>query len=179
MLIILTIIIVAAALALVAYPIIARSRAAQPAAASSAGEELAELLARRDATLQALRDLNFDRQVGKVTDEDFAVFEANLKAAAAGVLAALDAWEAAADRELDAVLERAVAARRAALTSGRTCPACGRPAAAEDKFCAGCGAALPAREMKPAPAAGPTCPKCGRPVGPTDRFCGGCGAALA
>lgn len=177
MFIILTIVVVAAALAFVAYPIIAKSRAAQPMAAS-ASEELAELLARRDATFQALRDLNFDRQVGKVTAEDFVVFEANLKAAAAEALAALDAWEAAADRKLDAMLERAIAARRAAMASGRTCPACGRPAAAEDKFCAGCGAALPAVEPKPAPATGQLCPKCGRPAGPTDRFCGGCGAAL-
>ncbi|MGC8779255.1 MAG: double zinc ribbon domain-containing protein, partial [Anaerolineae bacterium] len=178
MLIILTIVIVAAALAIVAYPIIGKGRGAGPATAS-ADEELAELLARRDAAFQALRDLNFDRQVGKVTDEDFAIFEANLKAAAASALAALDAWEAAADRKLDAVLERAIAVRRAALVSGRTCPACGRPAAAEDKFCARCGAALPAVEPKPTPSAGQTCPQCGRPVGPADRFCGGCGAALA
>lgn len=177
MLIILTIVIVAAAMALVTYPIIAKSRVAQPTAAS-AEEELAELLARRDATFQALRDLNFDRQVGKVTDEDFVVFEANLKAAAADVLAALDAWEAAADRQLDAMLERAIAARRSALVGGRSCPACGRPAAAEDKFCAGCGAALPAIEPKPAPASAQLCPKCGRPTGPADRFCGGCGTAL-
>ncbi len=176
--IILTIVIVVAALAIVAYPIIAKSRAAQPTT-TAAGEELAELLARRDATFQALRDLNFDRQVGKVTAEDFVIFEAHLKAAAAAALAALDAWEAAADRKLDVMLERAIAARRAALADGRICSACGRPAAAEDKFCAGCGAALPAVESKPALAAGHACPMCGRPVGSTARFCGGCGAALA
>jgi len=152
MLIILTILIAAAALLIVAYPIIARSRETEPAV-SPAQEELAELMARRDAVFQALRDLSFDRQVGKVTAEDFAVFEANLKQAAAEALAALDEWEAAADRALDAVLERAIAARRAALAAGnRTCPACGRPAAAEDRFCAWCGTALPAAEPRPADA---------------------------
>lgn len=150
MLIILTILIAAAALLIVAYPLIARPRKAEPAI-SPAQEELAELMARRDAAFQALRDLAFDRQVGKVTAEDFAVFEANLKQVAAEALAALDAWESAADQALDAVLERAIAARRGTLAaSGRFCPACGRPAAADDRFCAWCGTALPAFEPRPA-----------------------------
>lgn len=173
MLIILAIAIAAAALLIVAYPIIARSRAAAPAA-RSAQEELEELVAQRDAVFQALRDLNFDRQVGKVTAEDFAVFEANLKEAAADTLRALDRWETTADEALDTTLERAIAARRAALTAGgRACPACGRPTLADDKFCASCGAALPAPDVSQ------VCPQCGRPREPADRFCGGCGAALA
>ncbi len=152
MLIVLTILIAAAALLIVAYPLIARPREAEPAI-SPAQEELAELMARRDAAFQALRDLAFDRQVGKVTAEDFAVFEANLKHAAAEALAALDAWESAADQALDTVLERAIAARRNVLAAGgRFCPACGRPAAADDRFCAWCGTALPAFEPRPADA---------------------------
>lgn len=179
MLIFLAIAIAAAALLIVAYPIIARPRTAA-APASPAQEELDELIAQRDAVFQALRDLHFDRQVGKVTAEDFAVFEASLKDAAADALRAVDRWEAQADAALDAMLERAIAARRAALpTAGRSCPACGRPALADDKFCAGCGAALPAAELpQPATVQG-ACPQCGRPCEPDDRFCGACGRALA
>jgi hypothetical protein len=178
MLIILAIVIAAAALLIVAYPVLAKARAAQPAA-SSAQEELAELVARRDAVFQALRDLNFDHQVGKITDGDFVAFEATLKESAADTLAALDQWESATDRAIDAALERAINARRAALLGdGRACPSCDRPAATEDRFCAACGAILPALTAKPAPAVAGVCPQCGRPFDPTDRFCGGCGAAL-
>lgn len=178
MLIILAIAISVAALLIVAYPIIVKARAAQPTVASAL-EEIDELLARRDAVFQALRDLNFDHQVGKVTDADFAVFEANLKEAAADALAAIDQWEAGVDQAMNAALDREIESRRAALLEdGRRCPRCNRPALAEDKFCAGCGAPLPAPAVQPAPASQQFCRKCGRPAEPADRFCGGCGAAL-
>jgi predicted RNA-binding Zn-ribbon protein involved in translation (DUF1610 family) len=140
-------------------------------------------MARREAAFQAIRDLNFDRQVGKVTEEDFAVFEAHLKQAAAEALRALDEWEIAANRSLDRMLETGAAAQRAesfrvAFRSGtgesRRCPACGRPAVPEDKFCATCGLVLPT-------AAGPAslaCPHCGKPFAAGDRFCTGCGRPL-
>jgi len=182
MLIILAIIMSIGALLIVAYPIIARNRNAEPAA-SSAQEELDELLARREAAFQALRELNFDHRVGKVSDDDFVVFEANLKEGAAGSLKALDDWEAKADLSLDPVLERTIDARRATLAAAlfggeRSCPSCGRPALADDKFCAACGSALPAEMPQPVLVDPEICPKCGRPFAADDRFCGNCGAQL-
>jgi hypothetical protein len=118
----------------------AEARAAAPSAAQ---ETLEELLAQRDAAFQALRDLNFDHRVGKISDEDFAVFEANLKQVAADALRALDEWEQEADRLLEGVVWRQAKARRPAEgESDRRCPECGRLAAPEDKFCASCGARL-------------------------------------
>lgn len=160
----------AAALFVVAFPILSKAGAAQPAT-STAAETLDELLAQRDAALQALRELNFDRQVGKVTAEDFGVFEGNLKRIAADRLRALDAWEAQSDK----LLEGAVASRRASLKAGGACLGCGRPVAATDKFCTGCGASLPEGPVE-AKAAG--CSQCGRPYEPGDRFCASCGAPL-
>jgi hypothetical protein len=178
MLIILALVISVGALLIVAYPIIAKSRDAE-ATASSAQEELDELLARREAAFQALRELNFDHRVGKVSDDDFMIFEANLKEVAAGTLAALDDWETKSDLRLDPVLEGAIDARRAALLgSERSCPTCGRPAFADDKFCAACGSALPAEAFQPVLTDPNICPKCGRPFAPDDRFCGACGAQL-
>lgn len=176
MLIILAIVISVAALLIVAYPILVSGRTTQPASAThTAQEALAELLARRDAVFQALRDLNFDHQVGKVADDDFAIFETNLKEDAANTLRALDAWEAQANSGLDAVMERTIAARRLALTTNsRVCPSCGRSGAAADQFCAACGVALPS----PQPPANTTCLKCGRPFDPNDRFCAGCGTTV-
>ena len=180
MLIILAIVMSVGALLIVAYPIIARNHNADPAV-SSAQEELDELLAQRDAAFQALRELNFDHRVGKVSDEDFVVFEANLREVAAASLKALDDWEAKADLSLDRVLERSIDARRVALLgSERSCPGCGRPAFADDKFCAACGSALPLEAPEPilAVAAPDLCPKCDRPFAANDRFCGNCGAQL-
>lgn len=179
----LAILLSAAALYVVAYPIVPGPRGRRPAV-TSAQEQLEELLAQREAAFQALRELNFDHQLGKITEEDFVVFEANLKQHAADVLRALDRWEAAADADLDDVLEQAVSARRAVLQGlqaealrgdGASCPACGRQVAADDKFCPSCGAALPALQD----AAVLACPRCGRPAEPGDRFCAGCGQALA
>ena len=176
--IVLAILLTAAALLAVAYPILSKGSAATPS--SSAEESLDELLGQRDAAMQALRELNFDHRMGKISDEDFAVFELNLKQNAAETLRALDEWEAQTDDDLDQSLEREVAARRSQLISGgRACPSCGRPAAGDDKFCAICGAAL---AQTPAPAVLPpegiVCAKCGRSADPDDRFCAGCGQVL-
>lgn len=171
------ILLTAAALFAVAYPIVLRSSSARPAP-TSAHEALDELLAQRDAAFQALRELNFDHQLGKITDDDFVAFEAHLKQVAADALRALDGWEADADTHLLRVIEHAARERRTDLAGSaagsRACPACDRPATPEDKFCAGCGAALPAGR---APIV-PTCPGCGQPFQPGDRFCAGCGQAL-
>jgi hypothetical protein len=163
----------------VAYPVLAQMGERGPAT-SSAADTLEELLAERDAAFQALRDLNFDHQIGKITDEDFVVFEANLKESAANALRALDRWESETDSEVDLVLERAVAARRVALgTPGLACPNCGRPSAAGDAFCAGCGQPItqapPATPKKPAL----SCPHCDRLNELGDRFCAGCGQPLS
>ncbi len=173
MFIVLAILLSAAALIAVAYPIIVKARQAQ-AAPSTTQETLDELLAQRDAAFQALRDLSFDHRVGKITDEDFVAFEANFKQIAADALQALDEWERGTDRTLEQTVEAEIAARRAALSGGsRPCPKCGRLATPEDKFCASCGTPLPAA----APVAR-LCPKCGRPFEADDRFCAGCGQAL-
>jgi predicted nucleic acid-binding Zn ribbon protein len=158
-------------------PAAAEARVRVPAGIRSAAQAaLDELLAQREAAFQALRELHFDHQVGKISEEDFVVFEAHLKQSAARALQALDEWEAGADRGLERAWEAAIAARRAALAgSGRLCSACGRPAAAEDRFCGGCGAPLAGAPAAPVPRA---CPHCGKPLEAGDRFCSGCGQAV-
>jgi Double zinc ribbon len=165
-----------AALMAVAYPILAKTLGDEPAI-TSAEETVDELLAQRDAVFQALRELRFDHEVGKITDEDYFAFEGSLKQTAANSLRALDEWEAGADSSLDVAIESAVAARAAAMAAGGiACPNCGRPAGPEDRFCGRCGEALP--EAPAAPPAVTACPNCGRPFEPGDRFCAGCGETL-
>ena len=78
----------------------------------------------------AIREADFDRATGKLTDEDYRVL--------------LSDYE---DRALHAMGELEKAAPAAAEEAGameglaRFCPACGTPFGAADRFCGGCGRA--------------------------------------
>jgi hypothetical protein len=181
---------IALAFYLVAMPLLqyARQSSSTSAQIASEQERLDELLAQREAAFQALRELNFDHKVGKISDEDFVAFEAHLKQHAADTLRALDEWEAEADDDLDVEMEAEIEARRQTLTGptnghdgpGLPCPTCGKPAFGSDRFCSGCGADLTLARIHAAalPAAAHTCPACGQAHQPGDRFCGNCGRAL-
>ena len=185
---------IAIAFYLVALPLLQHARrTSAPALESSTEQErLTELLAQREAAFQALRELSFDHKVGKISDDDFVAFEANLKEHAAHTLRALDEWEAEADDELDLAMEAEIQARRAALAYGANghgiepaapaapCPACGKPASSSDKYCSGCGADLTAAQASIAATTEPAlaCPGCGTAFHPGDRFCGSCGQPL-
>ncbi len=154
-----------------------------------------ELIARRDALYAALKDAEFDRETGKLTEEDYQAVRTRAMAEAAGVLRQLDHLtpeaEAAFDAEIEAAVARlredgtaqpvapelaaAVEAEIAALTRRAAaparlklaCPDCGQPYQPGDAFCAACGASL-----------ADTCPQCGTFYRPGDAFCSRCGAAL-
>jgi uncharacterized OB-fold protein len=182
---------IALAFYLVAMPLLQYARQSGPTSAQFATEQerLDELLAQREAAFQALRELNFDHKVGKVSDEDFIAFEGNLKQHAADTLRALDEWEAAADDDLDLEMEAEIEARRHALAApanghdapGLPCPTCGKPALGSDRFCSSCGADLTLARVHVAapPVIAHACPACGQPYQPGDRFCGNCGQPLA
>jgi rRNA maturation endonuclease Nob1 len=155
-----------------------------------------ELIARRNALYAALKDAEFDRETGKLTEEDYQAVRTRAMAEAAGVLRQLDHLtpeaEAAFDAEIEAEVARlredataqpvapgvaaAVEAEIAALTKRSAaparlklaCPDCGQPYQPGDAFCAACGASL-----------ADTCPQCGTFHRPGDAFCTRCGAALA
>jgi hypothetical protein len=153
-----------------------------------------ELIARRDALYAALKDAEFDRETGKLTEEDYQTVRTRTMAEAAGVLRQLDHLTPEAEAALDAEIEAAVArlregtaqpvapglaaaveaeiatlAKRAAAPARfkLACPDCGQPYQPGDAFCAACGASL-----------ADTCPQCGAFHRPGDAFCTRCGAAL-
>ncbi len=182
MLIALSILLVLAVLVVLAYPIVRQARGEQsPVVSTSSAETLADLLAERSAAFQAIRDLQFDHEVGKISDADLVVYEAQLKQNAAETLRRLDAWETGADGALGLSIERRVRARRAALVraDARPCPQCGRPLAAADRFCTNCGRAVEAAPRAATVSVAAVCPKCERPVAADDRFCPRCGQPLA
>ncbi len=165
MTILIAVLITAIAVAIVAWPIV-RGRHPAPTK-EEVDPELAELLARREAMLTAIKDLEFDHAVGKIEEKDFQVLNARLRAEAIQVLKELDRYLGSAMEDLDAQLEAEIARRRrqipdvaaleaqieaeiAALrertptttpsSDGRICPRCGSSLDADDRFCSQCGA---------------------------------------
>lgn len=81
-----------------------------------------ELDARKTSALSAIVDLENERLVGKLSDEDFDVLRAQYEAEALRALTELDALRASTDAPDDASLEAEIAEMRRRLA----CPRCGR-----------------------------------------------------
>lgn len=149
------------ALLAIAWPLLReRPEPGQPASELpqqeiAAADPLMELEAQRDSLYQAIKELEFDYQVGKVSEADYKAFDTQLKEQAVVVVREIATLQAAeADPALDAHLEAEIAALR---RNGHL----PRPVPAE-------------------PGAGPSfCPQCGQGVQAGDRFCARCGATLA
>jgi hypothetical protein len=132
----------------------------------------------REAVLIALRDLDFDHVVGKLTEEDYAKLRQSLLVNAAAITTQMDNEQRSAVADLDARLDTEILAVRQKLNDGRVphspdevsgaCPTCNRMRLPGDLYCRGCGTQL-----------APACPECDKTVSPTDRFCMSCGFELA
>ena len=122
-------------------------------------QEVSSLLAERERLLNALQELDFDFQLGKIPEEDYPVQRGDLLRKGADILRKLDALAPArplrpdktkasapaGDRQLnDDEIESMLAARRRARTtkSAGFCPRCGKPVLVTDQFCPNCGKAL-------------------------------------
>jgi len=92
---------------------------------------------RREAALEALRELAFEHETGKLPDGEYELLRSRLgkvvleaEEPSAGGDAATEATEATGPRE---------EARAAAEEAGGTCPDCGRAVPPGASFCPGCG----------------------------------------
>jgi hypothetical protein len=129
-------------------------------------DRLADLLVRKDTLLRAIKELEFDHEMGKVSEEDYQRFAARLRRQALGIMEQIDKV-APASAALDAKLEGEIAhfrqvqantasdlaessarnggirrdeAASAASTGAKYCSQCGKPVGPNHKFCAECGA---------------------------------------
>lgn len=91
----------------------------------------------RGRALLALKEIEFDRATGKLSDEDFGALHARYSALA---VKALDATASGPASGND-VIESMIATRAAALTDGDTgfCTQCGTRLVADALFCQHCG----------------------------------------
>ncbi len=141
------------------------------------------LTARRDSIYGALADLDFDRSIGKLNDDDYQVVRSQLMAQAVDVLKQIDtaSTSAASEASIESDVEALVRARRkeapARQSGGRQgalvgsinvyCTGCGSALKPDDDFCGKCGRPVANR-----------CPHCDAAVGAGDAFCIRCGTRL-
>jgi hypothetical protein len=134
-------------------------RTLHPLVSEGAGEDATMVAGRTRAalerdkmlTLRAIKDLEFDRAMGKVAEGDFEVMRDRLRARALRLITQLDG--ATAYREM---IERDLAAR---LPADAPAPPTARPAAVTRDACADCGATNEADAR--------FCKMCGRALGRT------------
>jgi|SRR5215218_2901469 len=117
--------------------------------------------------LAALKEIEFDRETGKLSDADYEFLKTKYTAAA---VEALRAEEGGSDD-----LESLIAARVRLLRTPdshhpRTCTTCGPRPEADAVFCSSCGLTLSAKLP---------CARCGATLLPESRFCEACGLTVA
>lgn len=99
----------------VLWPLIVARQERLQLESSDVNQQLENLLFEREAALLAIRDLQFDHQMGKLSDEDFTQLDARYRAHALQILRQLDELgvvpneaETLVEDTLDAWIERAV-----------------------------------------------------------------------
>jgi Double zinc ribbon len=126
----------------------------------------------RGLALLALKEIEFDRETGKLSDEDYRLLKEKYTAQAIEALRGEEGAKAADDVEA-LIAHRVRALRSAAATAPPGAPACltcGPRPEADAAFCSTCGVRLPAPT---------TCAQCGTALSPDSRFCEGCGSRVA
>lgn len=146
----------------VAWPLLKKEAPAAPVD----DDRLLDLLHRKEQVLLAIKDLEFDYRVGKLSEEDYRLYDQQLRRQAIGLLMQIEKIAPESAR-LDASLEQEILQRRrvsgeaplpvdgnrpekALLLSPlsaeqqeppqRFCTQCGHPLEPDHKFCAMCGA---------------------------------------
>jgi len=106
----------------------------------------ASLEREKSLALRAIKELEFDRAMGRLSDEDWHEMSSRLRARAARLIRQLDAGAGYRDQiEQDLakrVTKDASTSAAVATVAGRSCAACDAQNDADAKFCKNCGARL-------------------------------------
>lgn len=144
------------ALAYVLYPLFFRSDASVPPADAGAPASIG------DTAIVALREIEFDRATGKLSESDYAELKATYATRALAEMRQAAEPEPAA---LDPIDARVRAYRRA----HKECSTCGLRPEPDAVYCSSCGIYLDR-----------TCPSCRAPITESSAaFCSTCGASLS
>lgn len=147
-------------LAFVLYPLFVEPSAERRPARRSGPDQTD-----RNRAVDALREIEFDRETGKLSDRDYAELKAEYTQEAIAAMRAEESATALADQAIDPA-EAAVLTYRQRV---RDCARCGPRPEPDALYCSSCGAFLPGK-----------CGHCGAAATePGAAFCSGCGQALA
>ena len=111
------------------------------------GRSRAALEREKTLALRTIKELEFDRAMGKVSDKDFSEMSARLRTRAAGLLRQLDAgasYREAIAQEIEKRVKTPAPAKGKPLF--HACPHCGTDNDSDAQFCKRCGASLEASE---------------------------------
>lgn len=167
------IVVAVAALALVLEPLV-RGDTDQGTSTSSVDDldftDIQESESPKIQALLALKEIEFDRATGKLSDEDYGALKKQYANVALAAIKAEDAAGVEAEEAGDDAAEAAI--RRARSGSQKVCPSCGPRSDTDSAFCSDCGKPLVA-------AGGPNhCASCGEAVPAGGKFCANCGVAV-
>ena len=120
-------------------------RAVRPddASDSNRDEELQQLEIRKEGTLATIKELEFDLNMGKISDEDYEELKEQYTNDAVGYIKEIDDLKAGTQKPAknnDKELEQEIRSHRK--QPGLFCTECGTPVTSDDKFCAKCGESL-------------------------------------
>jgi len=119
----------------------------------------------QDSAITALREIEFDRATGKLSDSDYAELRAMYGERALDEIRARTAAPPAPSAAVDPIEARVLAYRR----SRRECSTCGLRPEPDAIYCSTCGSYLEQQ-----------CPQCSAAIVETSpSFCSSCGAVLA
>lgn len=167
------IIIAAAAVALVGYPLFARGPSSRRARGASNSNEnsLSELLRKKQAVYDELKEIDFDFKMGKISEGDYEQMMQAHRAEAVEILKAIEGASGKEDFDKDIearVMDLRKSSRGAKKApAATTCHNCGQRLGSGEKFCPACGSRMAS-----------ICPGCGAETAEGDNFCRGCGAKL-
>jgi len=122
---------------------------------------------RRGVAVAALREIEFDRETGKLSDDDYALLKAKYTGEALAALRAEGSGSASAP-DLEAMISARV--RSLSGASPPPCRTCGPRPEPDAAFCSTCGVRLDT---------GRSCGSCAAPLPPDSAFCEQCGARVA
>jgi hypothetical protein len=161
----------AALVGVVALWLVLRPLLGPPTAPDSVEEPAEQDETPKGVALLALKEIEFDRETGKLSDADYQYLKDKYTAEALEALRNEDGLGLPGDVEA-LIAHRVQALRFAAATApdAPACPACGPRPEVDALFCSSCGGRLPA------PA---TCARCGTALSFDSRFCEGCGSRVA
>lgn len=170
------------AVAVVLQPLFAPWAAARAAAADAAEVEFVELEESESPKIQALlalREIEFDRATGKLSDDDYAALKAKYAALALEAIQAEEGERVEADAATPA--DRAEALIREVAGAGTAiCSVCGPRPEDDAAFCSQCGRPLLAGRPEPTPPASAWrfCTGCGGTLSADAQFCSTCGTKV-